>query len=343
MNMETREGKILIVDDEASVQRMLMRIVERVGRPCMVSSNAEQARRMMKEGSFDLVLCDIRLPGESGIDFVSHIILTYPETAVIMVTGVEDPKMVEKALELGVYGYIVKPFKVSEIIINVSSALRRQRLEAESRFNRENLEHMVQSRTAKLQETLESIIKVIAQTVESRDPYTAGHQVRVAKLACALAEEMGCPTDQIIGIHMAGRIHDLGKISIPAEILSKPSRLTDIEFMLIKTHPQVGYDILKDIEFPWPVAEITYQHHERMDGSGYPRGLKGDEIIPEAKIVAVADVVEAMASHRPYRPAVGIDAASKEIIKNKGRFYDPDVADACSLLLGRKRFSFELE
>jgi HD-GYP domain-containing protein (c-di-GMP phosphodiesterase class II) len=144
---------------------------------------------------------------------------------------------------------------------------------------------------------------------------------------------MGCPVDQIKGIRMAGMIHDLGKISIPSGILSKPGCLSDIEFSLIKTHPQLGYDILKRIDFPWPVAQVVYQHHERIDGSGYPRGLRGNEILLEAKIMAVADVVEAMVSHRPYRPALGVEKALEEISKGSGKIYDPEVVDACMAVL----------
>jgi HD-GYP domain-containing protein (c-di-GMP phosphodiesterase class II) len=149
---------------------------------------------------------------------------------------------------------------------------------------------------------------------------------------------MGLPQDKIEGIRMAGSIHDIGKLSIPAEILSKPTRLTDIEFSLIKEHSRIGYEMLKDVESPWPLAQIVYQHHERMDGSGYPRNLKGDEIIIEARIMAVADVVEAMASHRPYRPGLGIDATLMEIEKNKGIFYDNTVADACLKLFREKSY-----
>ena len=336
MERETNRRKILIVDDEASVSRTLERILKRIQQECLLAFSAEEARRIMKEETFDLILCDNRLPGESGMDLIGHVFSEYPETAVIMVSGVEDPDVVEKALELGAYGYIVKPFKPSEVIINVSSALRRQRLETENRTYRENLEQVVASRTAKLQETLDGVIQVIALTVESRDPYTAGHQRRVAELACAIAKEMGCSEDQVKGIRMSGMIHDLGKISVPAEILSKPSRLTDMEFGLIKTHPQIGYDILKEIDFPWPVAQVVYQHHERMDGSGYPRGLKGEEILLEARIMAVGDVVEAMASHRPYRPGLGINVALEEISKNKGAHYDPEVANACAQLFKEK-------
>ncbi|MCD6355757.1 MAG: PAS domain S-box protein [Anaerolineaceae bacterium] len=180
-----------------------------------------------------------------------------------------------------------------------------------------------------LRRTLEGTIHTIAATVEARDPYTAGHQKRVADLAAVIAQEMKLSDDQVEGIKMAGIIHDLGKINVPAEILSKPGKLSDLEFQIIQTHPQVGFDLLKEIEFPWPIAEIIQQHHEKMDGSGYPQGLKGDEILLEARILAVADIVEAMSSHRPYRPALGIEKALTQIKKDKGTLLDPDVVDAC--------------
>jgi PAS domain S-box-containing protein len=176
---------------------------------------------------------------------------------------------------------------------------------------------------------LGATIHAIAVTVETRDPYTAGHQRRVTDLSCAIAKEMNFSVDQIDGISMAASIHDLGKIAVPAEILSKPTKLTNIEFSLIKTHTQAAYDILKDIDFPWPIARIVLEHHERMNGSGYPNGLTGDNILMESRILAVADVVESMASHRPYRPALGIEAALDEIEKNRGSLYDDAVASAC--------------
>jgi PAS domain S-box-containing protein len=197
----------------------------------------------------------------------------------------------------------------------------------------------------KLIDTIESLRKAVGATiqfmvsaVESRDPYTAGHQVRSAGLARAIATEMGLPQNTIEGILIAGSIHDIGKLSIPAEILSKPTKLSDIEFKLIKEHARQGYEILKNVESPWTLAEIVYQHHERMDGSGYPRNLKGDDILIEARILAVADVVEAMASHRPYRPGLGIDVALNEIEKNRGTLYDSTVADACLKLFREKGF-----
>lgn len=200
----------------------------------------------------------------------------------------------------------------------------------------------------KLQQTLDSLkkavgvtIEVLVSVLESKDPYTAGHQSRVVHLACAIAAQMGLSAERIDGIRMAGAIHDIGKISIPSEILTKPTRLSDIEFTLIKEHAQTGYEILGNVEFPWPLAQIIYQHHERINGSGYPRGLKGDEILLEARIMAVADVVEAMAYHRPYRPALGIEAAHSEINKNKGILFDEAVVDACLTLFREKGYQLQ--
>jgi PAS domain S-box-containing protein/putative nucleotidyltransferase with HDIG domain len=197
----------------------------------------------------------------------------------------------------------------------------------------------------KLRQTLDSLhravgttIQVMASAVEVRDPYTSGHQFRVADLACAIAAEMGLSGDHLEGIRLAAAIHDIGKLSVPAEILSKPTRLTDIEFALIKEHSQKGFEILKEVESPWPLAEIVYQHHERMDGSGYPRRLKGNDILIQARIICVADVVEAMASHRPYRPGLGIDMALKEIESHRGTYYDVDVAHACLRVFREKGY-----
>jgi PAS domain S-box-containing protein len=193
----------------------------------------------------------------------------------------------------------------------------------------------------KLHQALEGTIQAMALTIEIRDPYTAGHQRRVSKLSCAIARDLGLSEDQIEGIRVAGDIHDIGKIYVPAEILSKPGQITAIEYGIIKTHPQVGYDILKTIKFPWPVALIVLQHHERLDGSGYPLGLSGDQILKEARILTVADIVEAMSSHRPYRPAQGIGKALEEVIQNKGVCYDADVVEACVKLFQEKNFRFD--
>ncbi|MCX7816235.1 MAG: HD domain-containing protein [Syntrophales bacterium] len=190
-------------------------------------------------------------------------------------------------------------------------------------------------------DVLIAFVNAMASAVEKRDPYTFGHQRRVAKLAQAIAESMDFPRDMVDGIYLAGLVHDIGKISVPSEILSKPSTLTEIEFQLIKTHPGVGWDILKNIDFPWPIARIILEHHERIDGSGYPNGIKGEEILIEARILAVADVVEAMVSHRSYRPALGIEEALLHIMTHSGSLYDPRVVDACVKLFREGRFHFD--
>jgi len=193
----------------------------------------------------------------------------------------------------------------------------------------------------RLQLTLDGTVHALAATSETADPYTAGHQQRVAQLASAIAKEMGLSENTIDSIIIAATLHDLGKIYVPPSILSRPGKLADIEFNLIKAHPTVGHDILKTVAFPWPIAEMVYQHQERLDGSGYPRGLAGEELMLEARILGVADVVEAMSSHRPYRSALGIDAALKEIEEQKGILYDPDVVEACLKLFRDETFSFD--
>lgn len=205
---------------------------------------------------------------------------------------------------------------------------------------RKQAEESLKDSYKKLQKTLKGIVKALAVTVEMRDPYTDGHQQRVVHLACAMASEMGLAEEQIEGISVAGALHDIGKINVPAEILSKPGKLSKIEFEIIKSHAEVSFAILRGIEFPWPVALAIVQHHERMDGSGYPFGLSGPDIILEARILAVADVVEAMASHRPYRPALGIEKALEEISLNRGILYDSETVDACVRLFTEKGFTF---
>jgi len=191
-----------------------------------------------------------------------------------------------------------------------------------------------------LQKSLDEIVHAMSLTLEERDPYTAGHQRRTTDLSLAIAKEMGLPEHETKGLQMAGLIHDMGKISVPGEILSKPGGLNDAELQLIQRHPQVAYDILNQIDFPWSVDQIVLQHHEKIDGSGYPQGLSGDEILLESRILCVADVVETMETHRPYRPSLGRDAALEEIRKNRDILYDPEVVDACLKLFRETGFQY---
>lgn len=202
------------------------------------------------------------------------------------------------------------------------------------------LEKKLKQSVEDLRTSLNSAIEALSLASEFRDPYTAGHEKRVAQLACAIATEIGFEADRLTGVRVSAFLHDIGKIAVPAEILSKPTALSTHEYGIIKTHPAVGFDILKNLKFPWPIAQITLQHHETLNGSGYPSGLKGEEILTEARILAVADVVEAMTNHRPYRPAFGIDKALVEITRNKGVLYDPTVVDICLKLFKEKGFRF---
>ncbi|HHF51731.1 MAG TPA: HD-GYP domain-containing protein, partial [Candidatus Aminicenantes bacterium] len=219
--------------------------------------------------------------------------------------------------------------KTTGLVVTFSDITQRKKAEKQIKKSLENQ-----------REVIEGVAQAMAFTIETRDPYTAGHQRRVTTLAVRIAKEMKLEQDKIEGIRMASTLHDIGKIYIPAEILSKPGKISEVEHNMIKTHPKVGADILKSIEFPWPVSDIVRQHHERMDGSGYPDGLSGEEILIEARILAVADVIEAMASHRPYRAALSLEDALNEIRRNKGILYDEKAAEAAIKVCSEEDFHF---
>ncbi|MES9888360.1 MAG: HD domain-containing phosphohydrolase, partial [Candidatus Sedimenticola sp. 6PFRAG1] len=242
----------------------------------------------------DLILLDIMMPDMNGYE-VCRQLKEYPETSSIPVIFISAKNEVEderQGLIIGAVDYIRKPFSPSIVAARV-------RVHLELYMMREHLESLVDERTLRLQRNLEQTISAMARTVEKKDPYTAGHQERVSELAVEIAREMDLDEEKVQALRLAGTVHDLGKIYVPSEILNRPGKLADYEFNVIKTHPVVGYEIIKDIDFPWPIAQMVRQHHERMDGSGYPDGLSNDEILLEARIMAVADVVEAMFSHRP--------------------------------------------
>lgn len=243
---------------------------------------------------------------------------------------------------LSLYDYEADAFPDSDVeyLIELSESVVYGIMALENRKIRHKVEMELENNVQKLQITLGAIIQAFERTIAIRDPYTAGHQRRVAELACAIAQNMGLSKDIIEGIRIAGIIHDIGKIYVPSEILSWPRELTAIEFSMIKSHPQVGFDVLKAIEFRWPVASIILQHHERLNGSGYPHQLRGDKILVESMILGVADVVEAMASHRPYRPSLGMDAALKEIRQQSGILFEPDVVKSCVAVIKDGIFKF---
>jgi putative two-component system response regulator len=337
--MRTRAAKnfnILIVDDEEAIPLMLQECIQQAGYNCFTACDGEQGLKVLATEAIDVVITDINMPILNGIELTRKVMEQYDSDVIIM-TGYINDFRYEDIVDLGASDFLKKPVSIRELILRLKRVLRERTI----LFQRNQAEDESKQSLRKLRKAFGGIINAMAQTIEKRDPYTAGHQRTVANLAKAIAGEIGLSQDQIEGLAMAGVIHDLGKISIPAEILAKPGRLTPLEFGIIKTHPQAGYDILKPIEFPWPVADIVLQHHERVDGSGYPQRIAGREILVEARILAVADVVEAMASHRPYRAALGIDLALEEISKNKDTLYDSSVVAACLRLFGQKAYKLE--
>ncbi|MFP4482229.1 MAG: HD domain-containing phosphohydrolase [Thermovirgaceae bacterium] len=344
--------KILAVDDRKDnifvYRAMLKRIMPTA--ELLAAFSGEEGLKLLEEESPDIVLLDLFMPGMDGLEVARRIrSRSYYETVpIVMITAAEtETQMKVKALEAGADALLNKPVDESELLAQMRAMVRMRQSEQELQKQKAGLEIVVAERTRELERSnealaraLEQTVYVLARTVESKDPYTSGHQRRVARLSFELAHVMGLPDDLQKGVYLASMIHDIGKIQIPGEILSKPGEISPVERGLIQRHPEIGAQILEDIDFPWPVAEIVHQHHERLDGSGYPRQLSGDEILPEARILAVADVVEAMSSHRPYRPALGIEAAIVEISENAGRLYDRDTAEACMELFGQG-FSFE--
>lgn len=338
----TNKGRILAVDDTPASLKLLTETLVAEGYEVRSAINGELALRSAFMNPPELVLLDIRMPGMDGFE-VCRRLKGRAETRdipVIFVSAMSE--MDEKLLgfNLGAVDFVTKPYQREELLARVSTHLKLVRLS-------NHLEELVVERTQallesekKLRDGMLDFVTAIAATVEIRDPYTAGHQHRVAELAVAIACELGMDDSQIEGLKLASVVHDIGKIRIPAEILSKPGRLNEFEYGLIKQHPQSGYDVLKSIDFPWPIAQMVLQHHERLDGSGYPQGLRGEEILLGARILSVADVVESMSSHRPYRPGLGVEAALDEITRMRGKLYDAQVVDACVALYKEHRYVF---
>ena len=327
---------ILVVDDDSAIRTVLQSGLRLYGYECLDVENAEKALEVLAHYCVDVVVADIRMPIMNGIE-LTQIIKKKHQADVIIMTGYVEDFNYEDIIRQGASDFIQKPVRIAEFI----ARLKRVLAERASRYARQNALMELQINLEKSKRAMEGFVQAISIAVEMRDPYTAGHQQRVADLACAIAGQMGLPEEEIYGLRMASVIHDLGKITVPDSILSRPGRLSHLEYELIKNHVQAGYDILKQIEFPWPLAETILQHHERMDGSGYPQGLKDGDILLPAKILAVADVFETMASHRPYRPSLGLEKAVQEIESNSGILYDHDAASICVRLIVDQQFPFE--
>ena len=330
---QPNESIILVVDDDESVRLMLKSGLTLSGFNCFAAESPGEALKILQAYPVDVVVTDIKMPEMSGIE-LGRIVKTQYEADVIVMTGYVGDFNYEDIVQQGASDFIQKPLRIAEFIARLKRVL------SERNSKQERLKALADLKLNldKFQRAMEGIVQAISVAVEMRDPYTAGHQQRVADLACTVAKEMSLSDDDVYGLRMAAVIHDLGKITVPAGILAKPGRLSDLEYELIKNHVRAGYDILKQIEFPWPLAEIILQHHERLDGSGYPQGLKEKDILLQARILAVADVFETIASHRPYRPSLGLQRALDELQDNSGALYDSTVVSTLIRLVSENRF-----
>ena len=339
---------VMVVDDEKSIRLTLQEFLKREGYDVITASNLENAKAMIDEYEINTVLTDIIMPKGSGVSLLQYIYEKQQGIQVIMMTGEPTVDTAVEAVRLGARDYLSKPICREELLKTVNHAVRykllldeKERLEIENQKQRDNLIILVDERTRKLKQAMINTAYAAAAMIDLRDPYTAGHQKRVGALAGAIGKELGLSEYTIEGLYLIGCIHDIGKITVPTDILNKPSKLSVFEYEIIKEHAEKGYNVLKDFEMPWPVADVVYEHHERLDGSGYPRGLSARQIRLETCVISVADVVEAMMTHRPYRPSLGQELALKEIGEKKGILYHPDVVDACIALFRENGYVLE--
>ncbi len=368
---------ILTIEAEDILRSNIVTYLEDSGYSVIEADNGQRGIELFLQRNPGLVLLDLRMPGTGGLEVLAQIRKQSPNTPVIIVSGTGTITDAIEAIHLGASDFITKPILEMQVLdYAITRALERSRLLEENERYRLHLEEEIRKRTSALEKTttelqelnrrltieikervlaeealmksvnslersIEGTINTLSSIAEIRDPFTGGHQQRVAGLSRAIARELNLSEDEIKSVYVSAMLHDIGKISIPGEILVKTGELNPIEFKYIMQHSQAGYDILKMIEFPWPVAQIVLQHHENLDGSGYPQGLTGDGILLYAKIIRVADVIESMVSHRPYRKALGIDLAIQEIRDHAKVLYDPRVVQACVDLFEKKNFSFD--
>lgn len=315
--------EVLIVEDNPADVRLIAELLSESGQETALHSldRLDAALALLSSRGFDVMLLDLGLPDSQGMATLERIQAVAAHIPVIVLTGNMDIRLASEAVELGAQDFLVKGHfdgeRLGRVIIG---SIGRKSVEEALRASQSDL----LSANAQLGRMMRDVVESMGRVVELRDPYTQGHQTRVALLVRAITDEMGIEGATADGVEMAALVHDIGKLSVPAEILSKPGQLSPVELLLVREHSAQGFEILKDIGFPWPVATIVRQHHERMDGTGYPDGLRGDELLVESRILAVADVVEAMASHRPYRPAHTVAAAICEIDTHR-EWFDPDV------------------
>ena len=322
-------ARVLIVDDERSVRSILVRQLERRGHTCREASSVEEARELLAQRSFALILCDVNMPGESGLDLVRPVLMTAPDTAAVMMSGTVSSDLVHAGLEYGAYSYIIKPFSAEEVLISVDSALRRRQLEMENRFYTHRLQEAVLERTQELRVSREETIRRLSSAVEYRSAEVGRHIESMSVCCGVLARHLGVDPNRSELIRIASPLHDLGKIAIPDHILLKRDALTPDERATIEEHAELGYRMLahSGTEPLDTAASIARTHHERIDGTGYPCGLRGDEIPLEGRIAAVADVFDALTSDRVYRPRWSLEDAMELMREGRGNYFEPEFID----------------
>lgn len=332
-------ARILVVDDEKSIRLTLCEFLKNDGFIADSAPDAVVACGMIAEKDYDVVITDIIMPRISGMDLLSTIRKTSKTLQIIIMTGEPSVDTAIQSVQNGANDYITKPISKEVLLKATRNAVNIKRLsdektalEEKNKFYQKQLEELVALRTQSLQKAMQGIIYLLTSVVETRDPYTAGHQLRVGNLSAAIAKKLQLNQETVELVRTIGYIHDIGKISIPAEILSKPGKLTSLEMEMIKIHAYKGYEMISKANLPDIVGQAIYQHHERHNGSGYPLGIKDKDMITESRILIVADVVEAMMSHRPYRPALGLETALAEIESNADILFSGQVVAACTSL-----------
>jgi putative two-component system response regulator len=335
MTQQLTRERILIVDDEDNIRSILMRHLEKEGADCVESASALDALCKLQIQTFSLVISDILMPGMSGMEFLRLVQKQNPETAFIMITGFKDIHTAVDSLRIGAFDYITKPFDLMTVRYSVDRALEHRRLLLANRNHRKNLEEEIRRRTFELNEALQDVeesykitLEALVTALDAREHETQAHSQRVREYTLTLAKGLGLKHDDLIQIGRAALLHDVGKIGIPDSILLKPGKLSDEEWVEMRKHPQIGYDILKSIGFLSPAAEIVLCHQERWDGTGYPNRLARLNIPLGARIFAVVDTLDAMTSDRPYRKAMTFEAAWDEIRRSSGTQFDPRIAEA---------------
>ncbi len=326
---DKKPNKILIVDDESIIRDTFSRLLGYAGYECTVAENGLAALELLEQSTYSLILSDINMPAMNGIELLRNVIHKYRDLAVLMISGVDDRDVAISCLEIGAYGYIIKPVQMNELVINVANALHRRNLEIENRRYNHQLEELVAERTHELSLAKEETIMTLGKASEFRDNETAQHTFRMSHFCWLLAQKTGLPEEQCEQIRLASPLHDIGKIGISDTILLKPGKLTDEEFVIVQQHSEIGYRILADArsELLRLGASIAYTHHEKFDGSGYPRKLKGHEIPVEGRIAAVSDVFDALTTNRVYKSAIPIDNALEILRDGRGSHFDPEILD----------------